>query len=90
MAANVILSQIEADILIEKTALRTAEIFFSKFEPQQTEKELLTRPETAELLQVKSATLNRWTINGKLKQYGIGGRVYYKRSEVLDAVKPLK
>lgn len=59
-------------------------------EPQPETKELLTRKETADLLNVNIATLWRWTNSGKLSQYGIGGRTYYKRSEVLEAVKSLK
>ena len=60
-----------------------------KESPSPQENEILTRSETAKLFQVNVATLHRWTIKGKLKQYGIGGRTYYKRSEVLEAVKPL-
>lgn len=61
-----------------------------KKEPQPEVKDLLTRKETADLLNVNVATLWRWTNSGKLIQYGIGGRTYYKRSEVLEAVKSLK
>lgn len=59
-------------------------------EPQPEAKELLTRKETADLLNVNIATLWRWTNSGKLNQYGIGGRTYYKRSEVLESIKSLK
>ncbi|WP_312922942.1 helix-turn-helix domain-containing protein [Empedobacter brevis] len=52
--------------------------------------ELLTRQETSKLLNINSTTLWRWTNSKKLVPYGIGGRVYYKRSEVLEAVKSLK
>ncbi len=53
------------------------------------EKELISREEAAELLHVNSTTIHRWTIKGKLKKYGLGGSVYYKRSEIMDAVKLL-
>ena len=62
----------------------------SKNKPQPEAKELLTRKETAELLSVNIATIWRWTNAGILIQYGISGRTYYKRSEVLEAVKSLK
>lgn len=87
---NLVLSPISTDTLIERIAERTAEIISQKHEPQPEAKELLTRKETAELLSVNIATIWRWTNAGKLIQYGISGRTYYKRSEVLEAVKSLK
>ena len=44
--------------------------------------EYLTRKDTAQLLQVDLSTLWNWTKKGKLQAYGIGNRVYYKRSEI--------
>ena len=88
--ADVILQQIDADSLIEKTALRTAQLFFSKFEPKPTEKKLLTKQETAELLSVNLSTIHNWVKNGKLNPKGIGGRVYFDRDEVLNSIKSLK
>lgn len=87
---NVVLSPISTDTLIERIAERTVEILNQKQAPQPEAKDLLTRKETAELLQVNIATIWRWTNSGKLNQYGIGGRTYYKRSEVLESVKSLK
>ncbi|MCT6765871.1 helix-turn-helix domain-containing protein [Riemerella anatipestifer] len=46
----------------------------------------LTRKEVCELLHIDYSTLNRWTKNGKLKAYGMGNRVYYKRSEVEETL----
>lgn len=45
-------------------------------------KQILTRKETAELLSISLPTLHSWTMSGKIKAYGIGGRVYYKLEEV--------
>jgi len=87
---NLVLSPISTDTLIEMIAARTAEIISQKHEPQPEAKELLTIPETAELLSVNKSTIWRYTRSGKLIQYGISGRTYYKRSEVLEAVKSLK
>ncbi|RRQ49812.1 DNA-binding protein [Maribacter algicola] len=44
--------------------------------------ELLTREETAELLKISLTTLWHWSKKGILPSYGIGNRVYYKRSEI--------
>lgn len=44
--------------------------------------ELLTREETAEYLKISLSTLWHWSKKGILPSYGIGNRVYYKRSEI--------
>lgn len=89
---NLVLSSINTDLLIEKIAIKTAELILNNSERNDSTelKELLTRKQTAELLNINSATLWRYTKKGKLISHGIGGRVYYKRSEVLEAVKSLK
>ena len=51
--------------------------------------EYLTRTGLAEMLQCDLATIHNWTKKGKLKPYGIGNRVYYKRVEVELSLKPL-
>ena len=53
--------------------------------------ELLTRQEVSELLKVNLSTVHNWTKNGILISYGIGGsRIYYKRSEVEEALVKLE
>ena len=52
--------------------------------------ELLTRNEVKELFKVDLSTIHNWTKKGKLKSYGIGGRVYYKRSELDSTIIELK
>ena len=59
-------------------------------EPQQPENDLMTREAVCKLLSINKTTLWKHTRSNKLKSYGIGNRVMYKRSEVLEAVKPLK
>jgi excisionase family DNA binding protein len=59
------------------------------FEPK-TPTEYLTRKEVADFLKADLSTIHNWTVKGKLKAYGIGNRVYYKRAEVEQAIKPLK
>jgi hypothetical protein len=58
-------------------------------ETPQPENELLTRLEVCKLLSINKTTLWKHTKSGKLKSLGLGNRVYYKKSEVLDAVKHL-
>jgi excisionase family DNA binding protein len=56
---------------------------------QESENELLTREETCKLLSINKTTLWKHTKSGKLKSLGLGNRVYYKKSELLQAVKHL-
>ena len=37
-----------------------------------------------------SSTLWQWEKKGKLRSYGIGGKRFYKRSELEDLIQPLK
>lgn len=53
--------------------------------------EILTREQTANLLQINLSSLWAWTKAGKLRSYGVSGaRRYYKRSEVLEALILIK
>ncbi|WP_019669923.1 helix-turn-helix domain-containing protein [Eudoraea adriatica] len=52
--------------------------------------ELLTREETAEYLKISLSTLWHWSKKGILPSYGIGNRVFYKRSEVVSCLIKLK
>jgi len=60
----------------------------ANFQPKEPT-EYLTRNEVKELLKVDLSTVHNYTKKGKLKSYGIGNRVYYKRHEVENALKPL-
>lgn len=55
----------------------------------ETSNELLSREEACELLKINKTSLWKHTKNVKLKSYGIGNRVLYKISELLDSIKPL-
>jgi len=60
----------------------------ANFQPKEPT-EYLTRNEVKELLKVDLSTVHNWTKKGKLKSYGIGNRVYYKRHEVEKTLIPL-
>ena len=51
------------------------------FEPKQPN-EYLTRNEVADLLECNLATLHNWVKRGVLTPYGIGARVYFKRTDI--------
>ncbi len=58
------------------------------FQPKHPD-ELMTRNEVKDFLKVDLSTVHNWTKKGKLKSYGLGHRIYYKRSEVEKAIIPL-
>lgn len=58
-------------------------------EQNSPENDLLTRAELSKLLSINYTSIWKHTKSGKLKSYGIGNRIFYKRSEVLEAVKPV-
>ena len=60
-----------------------------KFEPKAPV-EYLTRHEVAQMLKCDLSTIHNWTKKGKLMPYGIGNRVYYKRSQIEDVLIPIK
>ena len=59
-----------------------------EFQPKEPT-EFLTRNEARDLLKVDLSTIHNWTRKGKLRAYGCGHRVYYRRDELEAAMKPL-
>jgi|GEM_PF-1432588 len=57
---------------------------------ENSEEKLLTAKETALLLKVSQPTLNAWDHAGKLAKHRIGNRVYFKYSEVMNALQTMK
>lgn len=60
----------------------------SNFKPSE-QIEYLTRAEVAKILKCDLSTVHNWTVKGKIKAYGLGGRVYYKRSEIESVLVPI-
>lgn len=48
--------------------------------------DLLSRQQAMQFLDVGSATLDRWSKQGLINRYGIGGRVYFKKSEIINSL----
>jgi len=55
------------------------------FQPKEPT-EFLTRQEVSSLLKIDLSSVHNWTKKKILQSYQIGGRVYYKRSEVENAI----
>ncbi len=52
--------------------------------------ELLSRRDTAKLLEISLPTLHNYTNAGMLHAYKIGSRVLYKREEVISGLNKIK
>ena len=62
--------------------------FKKHFQPKEPN-EYLTRLEVSKLLKIDLSSVHNWTKKGILQSYQIGGRVYYKRKEVENAIVKL-
>jgi hypothetical protein len=58
------------------------------FQPK-TPEEFLTRNEVADMLKVDLSTIHNWCVKGKLIPFGIGSRVYFKRSDIETIMIPI-
>jgi hypothetical protein len=58
----------------------------------QLKEKLLSPKETCQLFEpnITKPTLAKWDKDGHIRSYRIGGRVFYKYSEVIDSAKSLK
>lgn len=56
---------------------------------QEPQKEILSTKETCELLGINRTTLWMWEKKGTVKSYGVEGRKFFKRSEIMEMLIPL-
>ena len=78
-------SKVQDDVSVIKSTL---DEICKNFKPKEAE-EYLTRTDVASMLKVNFSTLWNWQKKGKLIPSGIGGRVYYKRSDIEAMLIPL-
>ncbi len=73
------------EIILER--LERIELVLEKLSSSNlAENALLSAHETCELLKISRSSLWKHTKSGKLKSYGIGNRVYYKKEEILQSI----
>lgn len=80
----------ENDFLIQDKSSSKEKVEVVKNVQPIIDKDLLTRNEAKDFLKISLPTLNNWTKKGMIKSYGIGGRVYYKKNEILELLEELK
>jgi hypothetical protein len=80
------LTQDELLTLINKGLKEQLDNFKMELQNKNNQEELLSRDATCKLLDIDSSTLWRYTTQGRINSYGIAGRRYYKRSEILESL----
>ncbi len=77
----------ELESLISKVLSTQFDQLKKTFEvPIQGAKEILTRKETAELLDMSLVGLHGWMNKGIVTPYKLGNRTYFKRSEIIESL----
>lgn len=66
------------------------ESFKKELQTQSANDDLLSREQVLELLQINATSLWRWTNQGKIIAYKFANKCYYKRSEIMATITPLK
>ncbi len=71
-----------ADKVSDKLMLKI-EVYLKEYATKNDDT-ILTREETAEFLKVDISTIHNWSKKGTLIPFGIGGRVYFKKQEIIN------
>ncbi len=85
------LTSVNTDNFIEKVSDKVIEKWEDRRKKELFEK-LLSPEKTCNLFdpKISKVTLHKWTKEGRLQEYRIGGRIYYKYSEVINSLHTLK
>lgn len=86
MEGKIILEGITAEALISMIA----DVVVEKLQGSKSEDVLMTRHDAAKYLSIGLSTLSRWTSEGRVKSHGIGGKIYYYKSEIERSMETLK
>ena len=64
---------------------------FQEHQNTKTENDdLMTREQVLELLQINASTLWHWQNKGRITVHKFANKCYYKRSELMNTITPLK
>jgi excisionase family DNA binding protein len=88
MERSILLECLSADELKEIIReIFREELLYIKNDNKIDSEEILTRKETASLLKISLTALWNWTKNGEIPSYGLGRKLYYKKSEVVHCLR---
>lgn len=84
---NLVLSPIEIGTLIDRIAIKTAQLIQStrNTAPDPAD-DLITAKDASELLKCSMVSIWRYEKKGRIQSYAICGKKYFKRSEILDSI----
>ncbi len=83
----------EADLtnIIRQIIREEIKSLLTELKNEVTDNTLLTRKETAKMLQISLPTLHQYQKLGRIPFYRIGSRVLYKKHEIIKAIElPVK
>lgn len=88
---QVVLTPVPVDTFISQilTAINNA---FETKQRKEFEEKLFSAADACKLFSpaIAKSTLHQWTAEGLIPVYRIGGRIFYKYSEVIEAAKRIK
>lgn len=76
--------------LIKEGVKSQLEDFKKELHNQSAKEDLLSREQVLNLLQINASTLWHWQNKGKITAYKFANKCYYKRSELMESITPLK
>jgi hypothetical protein len=88
---NIILSPIPLDTLLQSLRSVIKEVIQAE-QLNDLQEKLLSPAEACKIFQPKISkpTLSSWSNKGLINEHRLGGRIYYKYSELIEAAKTLK
>lgn len=64
--------------------------FKKELQNQSANDDLMSRKDLLDFLQINASTLFHWQNKGKIIAYKFANKCYYKRSEIMATITPLK
>lgn len=90
---SILLQNVSPDQLTElmtKVFKTQLEDFKKELTNQTANDDLMTREQVLSFLQIDPSTLWHWQNKGRITVYKFANKCYYKRSELMDTITPLK
>jgi hypothetical protein len=84
------LSTEQLTVLMGQVLDAKLEAFEKKISTQNVNDDLMTRPQVLDFLQINASTLWHWQNKGRITVYKYANKCYYKRSELMASITPLK
>ena len=93
MTNSIVLQNVSPEALTEliKEGVKSQlEDFKKELNHQKAKDDLMTREQVLELLQINASTLWHWQNKGKVTVYKFANKCYYKRTELMSSITPVK